>query len=170
MRKLYRRILVCAGFCLIANARHLYAYTVITLSGNVPEAVETQLIASTTNQFQSTLFVNPLASNTYQIKLLGVNPNYNPPPTNKDLLNVITTISTQTYVYGFVDGMTYQQGIAEGAAGRLENLCNSATNYALQATTPQTFDSKTCFDVLSTFLTTLFQMSLSTPTVIPPPQ
>src|SRR5882724_8046489 len=46
-------------------ARECNAYTTVTISTAAPVGLEKKFIAQTTTQFQSSLFVNPLASNTY---------------------------------------------------------------------------------------------------------
>jgi len=50
---------------------HVDAYTVIALQAGTPESVEQAFLASTTNYFDATIFVNPLAPNTYQLTLKG---------------------------------------------------------------------------------------------------
>jgi hypothetical protein len=85
-------------FCLSGWAQ---AYTVVTSTN---PALEKELICAATTQFSASLFVNPLASNTYQIKLLGESTTYNPAPSNADLLNAVVTVDSYTYVYGFVAG------------------------------------------------------------------
>lgn len=68
------------------------AYTVVT---STDPALEKQFLASTTYYFQATVSANPLASNTYAIKLLG-------PGQAKDLLGgPLTDCLSQ----GFSDGM-----------------------------------------------------------------
>lgn len=61
----YALLLICAGRV------PLQAHTVIDPSPTAPTGLEKDFIAQTTTQFNATLFVNPLASNTYAIKLLG---------------------------------------------------------------------------------------------------
>lgn len=124
----------------------------------------TQLAA----QFSINLFVNPLVPNTYQIKLFDLNPNYNPLITNQQMLDAVVETSTNNFVYGFADGMTYQQNQQIGSVGFLGNLCGSATNFSLIQTTTGTFDRSTCQDVIATIEDALFALSLSTPTPIPP--
>lgn len=50
------------------------AFTTVTLSTSAPLSVEKKFIELTTTYFTVGLFVNPLASNTYAIKLFGTNP------------------------------------------------------------------------------------------------
>jgi len=147
---------------LVGNSQ---AYTVVQTSTSAPRGLETSFIAATTNQFLSTLFVNPLFAGTYQLTLLGVNPNYNPPPTT---LEQSLSLGATVYVYGFVDGMTYQQHVEEKSVGFEGSLCSAATNFNLVNTTTATFDTNTCLDMISTIEDQLYEMSLSTPTPIPP--
>lgn len=143
------------------------AYTVVQVSTASPSSLEQSFIAATTAQFSGTVFVNPFFPGTFQILLTGENSSYNPVVSNQDLLNEITQISTSTFIYGFADGMTYQQTTEEGSIGFLGNLCGSATSFSLIQTTAQTFDKNTCEDVVTTIESQLFAMSLSTPTPLP---
>jgi hypothetical protein len=140
-------------------------YTVVTISTSAPQGLETSFIASTTNQYLSTLFVNPLFAGTYQLLLYGQNPDYNPPPTTlEDALSLGATV----YVYGFANGMTYQQTQIESMTVMMGSLCASATDFNLVNTSTMTFDTNTCFDVISTIEDSLYELSLSTPTPLPP--
>jgi hypothetical protein len=142
------------------------AYTVVTISTGAPTNLEKQFLASTTAQFQGLVTPNPSASNTYALKLFGLNPNYkaSAPLTLEQSLFLGATV----YVYGFANGMTYQQQVEEGSIGTLGNLCDSATAFMLLQASPASFDRSTCQDVIATIMNQLFQMSLSTPSVIPP--
>jgi hypothetical protein len=152
--------------CSIALCARAEAYTVVT--STAPATLEQALIAQIQNQFVATVFVNPLVPNTWQIKLLGVNPNYNPLVTNQQMLDATVLMSTTNFVYGFADGMTYQQKVQEGSVGFLGNLCATATYFNLIQTSSKTFDRSTCQDVITTIEDALFELSLSTPTPIPP--
>ena len=148
---------------LASGEKTAWGYTVV----NAPPAIESAFLANATNYFSADLIENPLFPNTYQLNIKGLNPSYVPTASVQQLLDTITTISTQTYVYGFADGMTYQQTIEEGSIGFRGNLCDSATSFMLNQSTTSTFDKNTCSDVINTILNDLFQMSLSTPTPIP---
>lgn len=138
------------------------AFTQVTLSSAAPQGIESTFIAATTNQFQASYFKNPLAANTYAIKIFGMNPNFNPPVTNAMLLSALVTVDTYTYVYGWAGGVSYQQTVEEGLVGSYGNLCNTATSFMLIQMTSPTWSKGTCEDVISTILNQLFQMSLST--------
>jgi hypothetical protein len=112
------------------------AYTVITVSTSTDESTETALIAQTTTQFNASLFVNPFTPNTYQVKLFGLNPNYNPPPT-------VAQIEQNTVQFEYASGMIYERSGDAGALGYFMSLCDNATNFALV-----TIDSTTCQGVL----------------------
>lgn len=140
------------------------AYSVVQLSTGVPTSIETQFIAATTTQFNAFVTKNPFVSNTYSIKIYGTNPSYNQPLTAQQ---VIDSFLKQDYIYGFADGMTYQQQMEEGLVGGYENNCSTPTLFNLEQTSTDTWDSKTCGDALGTIEYWLFQQSLSTPTVIP---
>lgn len=168
VRGIARIFIVFAVFAMGGLSEQASAFTQVLVSTAAPVGIEQQFLASTTNQYLSQLIVNPLAANTYQLKILGLNPTYNPPPSNTSLLSTIIQLSTQSFGYGFADGMTYQQNAEEGVVGVQGNLCASATFFVLTQTSTKTFDRSTCQDVIATIETQLFQMSLSTPTVFPP--
>lgn len=142
------------------------AFTTVTLAPGTPESIEKSFIAATTSQFQTTLFVNPLVPNTFQLTILGVNPSYSPSLTAQQVLN---TFAENDFIFGFQDGMVYQQTMEENMiAGRYGVSCSTPTAFNLVRTSSQNFDANTCNDVISTVLDSLFEQSLSTPTVIPP--
>lgn len=139
-----------------------HAFTQVTISTAAPQGIESTFIAATTNQFQASYFKNPLAANTYAIKIFGLNPNFNPPVTNAMLLNALVTVDTYTYVYGWAGGVSYQQTIEEGVIGNYGNLCDTATSFMLIQATTSTWSTGSCQDVIATILNQLFQLSLST--------
>jgi hypothetical protein len=140
-----------------------YAYTVI----QGPSALETSLIAATTNQYNATLTVNPFFSGTYQIELIAPNPNYNPPVSNQDLLDALVTVDSYTYTSGWADGESYQEFKQWNVTASYGNLCNGATNFNLVQTTTGTFDQGTCQDVVGTIANIIFNLQADTPTVVP---
>jgi hypothetical protein len=156
--------------------RDAEAYTVVTVGTGTANSVEDTLISFTTTYFNTTFFVNPFFPHTYQIKLWGLNPSFQPPQsvtidTTTWATNIaaMQKISSDTYVYGFATGQDYQKNVDIGIGGTLGNLCSSATNFMLISATTNTWSQGTCLDTISTFLNQLFQLSLSTPTMIPPP-
>lgn len=160
-------------FSLVGNVQAFQGYNVVITT--IP-AVEASFLASTTAQFQNILNPNPLASNVYSINLLGFNPNYVSPgqvvpsapcQLDQDISNMVAN-STWTYVYGFGDGMSYQQKSETGVVGYLQNLCSTATYFNLVQATTSTFNKATCSDVIGTIENQLFNLSSSTPIVIPP--
>lgn len=161
------RSALCACLCLALWTRS-EAFTQVTISTAAPAGIEKTFLAATTAQFDGTVIPNPLASNTYSLILYGPNANYNapePPPSN---LEEALSLGATVYIYGFANGMTYQQTQEIGTVGFLGNLCGAATNYDLVETSTKTFDRNTCQDVVATIENQLFELSLSTPTPLPP--
>jgi hypothetical protein len=152
-------------FWLVCGSSSAQAYTT-EISTNT--ALEQQFLNATAQQFDVVIASNPFFSNTYTMQLLGNNTNYNPAPTMMDLLNDLVAVDTYTFVYGFADGMVYQQTSETNLVSGLESLCGSATSYNLVQTSTKTFDLGTCEDVTGTIIEQLYNMSTSTPTVIPP--
>jgi hypothetical protein len=160
-------------FCVIGNSEAFQGYNVVITTSS---SVETSFLASTTAQFQAILTPNPFASNTYAVNLFGFNPNYVAPgqivpsapcQLDQDISNMVAN-STWTFVYGFADGMTYQQNQETGVVGYFGNLCRSATYFNLIESSTKTFSAATCSDVIETIENQLFNLSVSTPIVIPP--
>lgn len=152
-----------------------HGYTIVVVSTGAPTGIESQMIAAMANQFNIKVVPNPLASNTYAITLYGTNPNFNPPVSQADLLKQIdldaqymATVDTSTFIYGFADGMSYQQRQEENTVGSYAINCSTPTLFNLLQTSTSTFDKNTCSDVLGTINYQLYEQSLSTPTVIPP--
>jgi hypothetical protein len=143
---------ICCG-CLLAGSAN--AYTVVVLSTGVPTAIETQFIADTTNQFSAVIQTNPFFANTQTIVIGGINPNYNPPPTNMD------------YPLGWADGASYQQYKDTMLLDSFVVSCSTPSVFTLIFATTSTFDVSTCNDALNTANNSIFQESLSTPTVVP---
>jgi hypothetical protein len=159
---------IIVTLCLSLGGYPGFSFTQVTVSTSAPVGIEKVFLANATNQFQAVLVANPLAQNTYALKLYGFNPNWNPSPTTKEAMAAAVAISTTTFIYGFADGMTYENNISIGLAGEMSNLCSSATNFMLIQSSTETFSRDTCVDVLSNLLQEFFQIDLSTPTPIPP--
>lgn len=140
------------------------AYTVIQLGSGVPESVEQSLIASTTAQYLGTVFVNPLVSNTYQIKILGLNPNYQAPAPPPTTLEQALSLGATVYVYGFVDGQSYERHHDLGTIQNYQVNCSSPTFFSVAV------DSTSCNAILGQLANDIYTQNFSTPTVIPPPQ
>lgn len=122
--------------------------------------LEKQFLAATTNQFLATLIPNPLAANTYTLKLLGLNPSFNAPPTT---LEQALSLGSTLYVYGFASGMNYQQHVHNNLVETYEVNCSTPIG-----SSTSTWDIGTCQAVTGAIDNAIFQESLSTPTVLPP--
>ena len=144
------------------------AFTQVAISTGAPLGIETQFLAATTAQFNAVITKNPLAANTYSLKIYGLNPSYLSPLKDSDLLNAIVSLSTQTFVYGFADGMSYQTNVVERLDSNFVTNCSTPSLFNLAWTSTDTFDTKTCTDVLMTVLQAMYELNLSTPPVIPP--
>jgi hypothetical protein len=158
------QIIACLCLALWTKAQ---AYTVVTISTGAPTGLEQQFLSATTNQFQASLLVNPLASNTYQLKLFGLNPNYNPLPTNLQLLDSLVSVDSWTYVAGWSNGESYQQSVTQNILAGYLVQCSSPTAFNLMQTSSSTFYLSTCQDTISTLINAIGQLHLSTPTIVP---
>jgi hypothetical protein len=153
-------------FFILALACPCQAFMTIQLSSGAPESVEQSLLASTTAQYNVFVQTNPFFPNTYQLYLYGYNPNYNPTPTNLQLLNDLVTVDSYTYVSGFADGQSYNQYTIYDAALNFDVECSTPTVFAVYGSTA-TWDYHTCQTALNTIANWIYQLHLSTPTVVP---
>jgi hypothetical protein len=156
---LFRSVWTCP--LLLFQCIRADAYTVITASTAAPAGIEAAFIASTTNQFLSTIVPNPFFANTQSITLFGSNPNFNPPPTNADLLNALVTVDSYTYTSGWANGESYQQFQDVNLTGNFIVNCDSPTAWNIA------IDTTTCYAVLGAIENAIYLESLSTPTVVP---
>lgn len=160
-------VLFWAAFASLSiGVRSANAYTVITLSTGTPSSVETSLIAAVTSQFNASVASNPFFPGTYTVKVFGINPVYNPPVTQKQLLDALVTVDSYTYVYGWANGLEYQNHVNEGITTNYLINCDTPTAFNLHQTAPENFDRKTCSDVLNSVLDSFYKLNLSTTPVI----
>lgn len=119
--------------------------------------LEKQFLAATTNQFQAVLTPNPLAANTYTLKLIGLNPNFNPPPTT---LEQALSLGATVYLYGYRDGAGYEEHVDHGIA----------QGFALDCSTPipnvTTWDPITCAATSVAISNEIFKQYSSTVAVV----
>lgn len=160
----WKNVLVLCFALLLAHISISGAYTVEISTST---ALEEQFLTATAQQFDIVVTSNPFFGNTYTMQLLGINPAYNPAPTNAQLLQDIVTVDSYTYVYGWADGESYMQSEEVGIVGSYANLCGSATNFMLNQSSTATFDQGTCEDTLATVIDQIYQLQLSSPTVVP---
>ncbi len=165
MRKLYFNALKVIGISLIAS--YGSAYTVVTLSTSAPASLEKAFINSTTSQFSGTLSTNPFFAGTYQLKLDGLNPNYNPPVQQKALLDSLVSISSYNYVYGWGDGESYQQYVDATQAQSFIVQCSTPSVFVDKTAFTTPWDSQTCAATAWAMYQSIYQLHLSTPTVVP---
>lgn len=148
---------VCVLSCVAGHA-----FTQVTISTAAPVGLEADFIQKTTSQFTADYFKNPLASNTYSLKLKGLNPNYNAPPPPPSTLEQALSLGATVYTYGFRDGLGYQQGVDIGIVQGFEVKCTTPIGFSTA-----TWDTDTCYAITGAINSTLYQLSLSTPTLIP---
>lgn len=150
------------------------AYTVnvqlSTATAN-PQQFQANLIAALTNQYQSTVAVNPSFPGAYTLKVYGVNPAYQPPQisttvaTLDSIAKTLVEISTWTYVYGWVDGEDYARDVDIGRVSTYAIWCSTPSVF--HAST-DTWNSSVCITTLATVREDIRSIKVSTPTIIPP--
>lgn len=140
-----------------------FCFTQVIISTEAPAGIETTFIAATTNQFRADYFKNPLASNTYSLKIRGVNPNYNAPSPPPSTLEEALSLGATVYVYGFSNGMNYEQRVDMDLVIGFEVNCSTPIGVSTA-----TWDTNTCYAITGAIDSALYELSLSTPIVIPP--
>ncbi len=140
----------------ILSGRSNAFFLQVTNGAGISEAVGKELIAQTTTQFNSILTINPLASNTYTIKLLGLNPNYVP-------LNLGADAVMQLQVFPYAAGMYYERSNISSLFGNFMSLCDDPGTFQMV-----TMDSTTCQGVLG-FMDNFIITQTSGVAVVPNP-
>lgn len=172
--KKWIRPALCVCFCLAfrAKCQAFQGYNVVITTD---VTCENQFLENNQAQFEENVTTNPFVADTYQISLLGLNPNYvlpgqvvpsQPCQLDQDIATMIANSST-TYLYGWRDGATYFQQNEISFVGATANLCQGATNFTLVNATTTTWNKATCQDALAAVINQLFAVNTGTPTVIP---
>lgn len=164
MDKRYWRLIVFCSCLLIAPI--VSAYTVVTVSTMTTEATETSFLAATTTQFNAVVTKNPLASNTYTLKLYGLNPNYNAPPPPPTTLQQALSLGSTVYLYGWNDGSDYQSFTDDKIANGFFVQCSSPSVFGTYGSTT-TWDMTTCQTALNAVYESMFQLHDSSVTTVP---
>lgn len=148
------------------------AYTVVVPSTSAPAGLEALFLANATNYINSTLFVNPFAKNTYQLTLLGLNPNY-VPPVNVSIdtttwfsnIQAMQAISTNTYLMGYAQGTTDQVYREIGVSNGYYSLCSSTRTWLVPGSTStytKLDSTTTCTIVLDNLDYSMYQLLYAT--------
>lgn len=154
--KLLGRLCLAILILFILFSRSDAFFLQVTNSAGVSESVGKDLIAKTTAQFNAQLIVNPIVSNTYTIKLLGLNPNYVLPYISADML-------MKLQVFPYAAAMGYERNNDASILGAFMSLCGNATNFNMV-----TIDSTTCQGVLG-FMDNFIITQTSGVAVVPNP-
>lgn len=141
-----------AGLILGSAAMALGA---VTITSPTP-AIQADFIAGTTAQWES--IVKPgLFAGDFKVTLTGKKIIHDPLPqislpcTLDESIVAIVAVTTQSYVYGFANGQSYERQIDLGTIGNAYTVCAS---------------TDTCTDGLYRVSNTIYQQNFSTPTVI----
>lgn len=140
--------------------RTAQSFTNVIIATNAPVGIEQAFIQATTNQYQTDYFKNPLASNTYKLTIHGFNPSYQPPPTT---LEQALSLGATVFIYGWRDGAGYQQHVSQNLVESFEVNCSTPIGFSTK-----TWDNNTCLAVTIAINKALYDLSLSTPPIIPP--
>ncbi len=150
-----KKLALSLCFLFLASVSHAF-YSVVTSTDNV---LGQTFLGDISNQFLLGVSTNPFVSNTYQVNLLGLNPNYVAPgqvvpslpsQLDQDLASLVA-VGTNTYVYGFANGMDteryadvnllYGLQAAEFSSTTCGGLSISSFPYIVQGPGPTVFVS-----------------------------
>ena len=132
-----------------------HAYTVTQTSTAAPAGIEAQWVAysaSTASPYLFNVQANPFFQNTWNMELLGPNPNYNPQTPAPTTLEAALSLGATVYVYGFANGESNQQNIDIQMLNGFMASCSTDT---------------LCQQVISSATATIYNLDLSTPVPIP---
>ena len=143
-------------------AQAFQGYNVVVTTDPVSESA---FLSNVGSQLLSSIVPNPFVANTYQIGLFGINPNYNPPITNAQLLQSLVAIGSSTYVYGWADGLDYERW---NVLGKFNAQLIQTTDYEVNCSSPTywgivAIDSTTCVNMLNKIYNDVYQEFFSTP-------
>lgn len=111
-----KRLLVAIMF--LAQASHAATFTVsVSVSSSVanPASLQQSLLSNLTTGFYLGTVTPGILANTYNVKLTGKNPAFQPAGPSASLITLDSIVdkaikmSTDTYVYGFANGMVYER-------------------------------------------------------------
>jgi len=142
------------ALCVFGLTGTSIAYTVVTTSTAAPAGLEQQFIANATNYMNAIYYKNPFAPNTYQLTLLGLNPQYIKP-----------IDYTDSYTNGYANGTTDQVYREIGVNNGFFNNCASTGTWLAPGSTSTyiTLDSTTtCVEVLNNIAYSMYQLLYGT--------
>lgn len=133
------------------------AFTQVIISTSAPADTENKFVAYTLSQFRSEFKANPLAANTYSLKIFDVIPPYKPMTQIdlKSLVNEMVAQSSTTYLYGFADGQEYE---------RAHDLDTIGKYMVLLGTAPERVE---CQGYFQSTAHEIYEQNFSSPTFLP---
>lgn len=167
-----RRKSYCAALllCAFLYPKEAKATVNVSFSASVPATTQTEFIANTTNQYFCTLTKSPFFSNTYSLTISSKNSTYQTSTTTVDSNKIVSNFimfATTTYLYGWVDGQSYERDHTLGMLGSYMVNCSTPSYFYNIQSTSSAWHLGTCLDSLSTLNNAIYQQNFSTPTVIP---
>lgn len=149
----------------------------VYLSTTAPAGLQNDFIANATNQYNASLKPGLLAG-SWDIRLFGKNSTYTPPVVSTSIITLdaitrnLMAISTDTYVYGYANGMQRERYEDLTAVGGFAINCSSLTFYKNMDPRGPNFvtsiDSTTCNTVLGSLFAYINQKNYADPAPIPP--
>lgn len=151
-----------------------HGYTTVIVSTGTPVGLEDQFISAVSAEFNVRVVKNPLASGVYTMTLYGPNTNYAPPLTATQLLQQINldaqymaNVDKDSYPTGWGDGESYQQFVTSNMIQNFMVQCSTPSVFVNATIDTTTWSSDQCQEVLNAALQQNFNLSLSTPTIVP---
>lgn len=163
---------LAGGFLLGPRASEAATYTVnvyTSTSAVEPAKLQKDFIASTTNQYLSTLKAGFF--NAYTLTIRAKNPAYTPPVVSTTIVTLDRLVdkmilaSTWTYIYGAANGMDYQRAVDMNRISNYLINCSSGPYFGVHSTA--SWNWGTCTTALNVVLQDIYSLKFSSPTVIP---
>lgn len=142
---------------------------------SVPATLQDDFIANATSQYVGVLTKSAFQTNTYTLTVSSKNPAYLPPSpvavstpliTLDSITSKLINISTDSYVYGYVDGMFRERVTDIEILGDFGVHCSSA-GYFVRQSTQTTWNPSVCGDALNSANLSIYQQFGSTVPVVP---
>lgn len=138
---------------IIFISRIAHAFSQVMVSTSAPQGFEAIWLNQQRAEYNVQITSNPLASNTYTMKLFGPNPNYNPSPPPPTTLQQALDLGATVYAYGFVAGQETERHQDLAKIGSY--LVNLGTS------------DLTCTNYIGALENDIYTQYFSTPTVVP---
>ncbi len=144
----------------------------VNISSAAPSGMQNDVIATVTTYYNASVIPTPFFPNNRNVTIFSKKAIVVPPVdpgliTLNTITNKLVAISSDTFVYGFADGLDYQRVIDLWRLGVYQVNCSSPTFFHPSITEPP-WNPSTCSAALGFAWEDIYNLKYSTPIVIPP--